>query len=97
MFAGFGVLFVLLGNYLSKIRQNYFIGIKVPWTLNDPNNWNHTHRFASWCFVIVGLVILSEAIIHWLSSSTIFGFIMLAAFLPIGYSYWFSRRSKINS
>ncbi|MCJ7740284.1 SdpI family protein, partial [Candidatus Microgenomates bacterium] len=61
MFIGIGSLFILFGNYLSKIRQNYFLGIKVPWTLASEDNWNRTHRFASWCFVIAGIVTLIEA------------------------------------
>ena len=45
-FATMGVLFIVIGNYLPKCRQNYTIGIKIPWTLHDEENWNHTHRMA---------------------------------------------------
>jgi uncharacterized membrane protein len=87
MFIGFGSLFILLGNYLSKIRQNYFIGIKTPWTLADENNWNKTHRYASWCFVLVGIVTLVEAVFIWNAAPVIFGGIMFASFLPMLYSF----------
>ena len=86
MFVGLGVLFILLGNYLSKIRQNYFIGIRVPWTLASEENWNKTHRFASWCFVATGIIILVEAFLIWYAPVLIFTSIMLSALLPIVYS-----------
>ena len=40
-----GIMFILLGNYLPKVGQNYTVGIKVAWALNDPENWAATHRF----------------------------------------------------
>ena len=41
-----GILFLIIGNYLPKCEQNYTVGIKLPWTLNDEQNWNKTHRLA---------------------------------------------------
>jgi uncharacterized membrane protein len=87
MFTGLGILFILLGNYLSKIRQNYFIGIKVPWTLSNEDNWNKTHRFASWCFVGAGIITLFGTMLPRSSAIIIFISIMMAAFLPIIYSF----------
>jgi|SRR3989344_1760810 len=87
MFVGLGVLFILLGNYMSKIRQNYFIGIRVPWTLASEENWNKTHRFASRCFVTTGIIILVEAFLIWNAPVLIFTGILLSAFLPIVYSF----------
>ena len=54
----FGLLFSIIGNYMPKCRQNYTIGIKIPWTLNSEENWNRTHRFAGWVWTFGGLVIL---------------------------------------
>jgi uncharacterized membrane protein len=93
MFIGLGALFVLVGNYLSKIRQNYFIGIKVPWTLANEDNWNKTHRFASWCFVIAGILTLAEAFFVWQAPMVIFGSFMLVLFLPIIYSFLLYKKS----
>lgn len=87
MFIGLGVLFILMGNYMSKIRQNYFIGIKVPWTLASEDNWNKTHRFASWCFVTAGILTLIEAYFIWYAPFVIFGSIMLSTCLPMIYSF----------
>jgi uncharacterized membrane protein len=61
MLSGIGVLFIVLGNYMGKIRQNYFVGIKTPWTLHNEMIWNKTHRLGAWCFVLGGFVFLAEA------------------------------------
>lgn len=53
-----GLLFAVIGNYLPKCKQNYTIGIKIPWTLNSEENWNRTHRFAGKLWVVCGLVIM---------------------------------------
>jgi uncharacterized membrane protein len=86
LFVGLGMLFILMGNYMSKIRQNYFLGIKTPWTLSSEANWNKTHRFASWCFVGAGILTMAEAVFYWQAPVVIFASIVLAAFLPMLYS-----------
>jgi uncharacterized membrane protein len=93
-FIGFGIFFILLGNYLSKIRQNFFIGIKVPWTLSNEDNWNKTHRYASWLFVGTGIITLIEAYFIWYAPVIIFGGIMLSAILPIMYSFLLFKKKE---
>jgi uncharacterized membrane protein len=93
-FIGLGAFFIILGNFLSKIRQNFFIGIRVPWTLSDEDNWNKTHRFASWCFVIAGLVIFTESIFIWFAPAVIMISIIIAAILPIIYSFLYFKKAE---
>lgn len=54
----FGILFIITGNYLPKCRQNGTIGIRLPWTLNDAENWHKTHRLGGYTFLIGGLILL---------------------------------------
>lgn len=49
-----GVLFIGMGNYLPRVRQNYTMGVKTPWALADPENWQRTQRFGGKCFVVMG-------------------------------------------
>lgn len=51
-----GVLYLVLGNFLPTVKPNYTIGFRIPWTLNDPDNWYHTHRFGGKCMVIGGII-----------------------------------------
>ena len=94
VFVGIGVLFIIIGNYLGKMRQNYFVGIKTPWTLNNEKVWNKTQRVGGWAFLIAGLIILINGFVQWqLVASMVFA-IVLAVLLPIVYSYYAYRRFK---
>ena len=53
-----GVVFVIIGNYLPKCKQSYTMGIKLPWTLNDEDNWNRTHRLGGKLWVICGIIMI---------------------------------------
>ncbi|MBQ8515684.1 MAG: SdpI family protein [Ruminococcus sp.] len=87
-----GAMFILIGNYLPKCRQNYTVGIKVPWTLHDEENWNHTHRFAGPVWVISGVITLGTALLKtpWI----LLAVLLFAAILPVIYSYVYYRRHK---
>lgn len=82
------ILFILVGNYLPKCRQNYTIGIKLPWTLNDENNWIKTHRLAGFLWVITGLIILITTFINKnLLFPTLINSIVLTIIIPCIYSF----------
>lgn len=51
-----GLLFVVLGNYTTRVRPNFFIGIRTPWALVDEYVWERTNRFGGRVFVIIGLI-----------------------------------------
>lgn len=54
---GTGVLFVVMGNYLPKVKPNYMMGIRTPWTLTSDLAWRRTHRVGGRLFVIEGLLL----------------------------------------
>jgi uncharacterized membrane protein len=54
-----GALFIILGNFMSKIRPNWFIGVRTPWTLSSKMSWNKTNRLAGWLFMMMGLLIVA--------------------------------------
>lgn len=57
-FSLLGVVFILIGNYMPKCRQNQYIGIKIKWTLENEENWNATHRVAGRLWVVIGFLCL---------------------------------------
>ncbi len=85
-----GVLFIAMGNYLPKCRQNYTMGIKTPWTLHSEENWSRTHRIGGYCFTIGGVLFLLCALpgLWWLMIPAI----LLAAVVPMVYSYLLYRK-----
>lgn len=60
-----GLLFVIGGNVLGKLRWNFSLGIRTRWTIANERVWDHTHRFAGRVFVAVGAVM---AIVAWWNS-----------------------------
>ncbi len=92
IFGGIGVLFILIGNYLGKIRQNYFVGIKTPWTLNNEEVWNKTQRVGGWSFVISGLILFAEAFLKIYLVPVMIFCIAFAALTPVIYSYFAYRK-----
>ena len=85
-----GLLFAIIGNYLPKCKQNYTIGIKIPWTLNNEENWNKTHRFAGFLWVVCGIVIMLTG---FLGSFWIFlPIALLMVIVPFVYSYLLHRK-----
>ena len=75
-----GVLFVIIGNYLPKCRPNYTIGIKLPWTLHDEENWRFTHRVGGFSFSIAGVLVIFSAFFgaFWM----LFAILLLAVLVP---------------
>jgi uncharacterized membrane protein len=62
---GVGLLFIILGNYLPKVKMNWFIGIRTPWTLSSEAVWQKTHRVGGKLFMLSGLIFIT---IPWLST-----------------------------
>lgn len=63
VFIGTGILFVVIGNYLPKVRPNYMMGIRTPWTLASDVAWTRTHRVGGRVFVIEGLVLAALGLV----------------------------------
>ena len=81
-----GTLFVVLGNYLPKCRQNYTVGIKLPWTLADEDNWNRTHRMAGPLWVAGGFLVMLDALLQFAGPYLFLGVLTLIAAAPVVYS-----------
>ena len=83
-----GLLFIVLGNYLGKIKMNWFVGIRTPWTLSSEVVWNKTHRFGGKVFILAGIVMFltSLAPMSWRLPLFVFDLIILL-FGTIVYSY----------
>ena len=56
-----GVLFVVVGDLLGKVRPNWFVGIRTPWTLSSKASWTGTHRAGRWVFILIGVLMMSCA------------------------------------
>ena len=87
-----GLLFLILGNYLPKIRQNRTVGIKLPWTLQSEENWTRTHRLSGFLWVLCGLVMIPLSLLR-LWSGWLFGALLaVMVLIPAVYSYALHRK-----
>lgn len=91
IFAGTAVLVGMVGNWMGKLRRNFYVGIRTPWTLADDEVWLQTHRLAGKLMVggamlAFALSFVPGAFPFWLAS------ILVPAILPAGYSFIVYRR-----
>ena len=91
----FGALFVVIGNYLPKCEPSYTVGIKLPWTLEDEQNWNATHRLAGWLWVAGGLLIMPCTLLPPVAAfAVMMGILLVMLIIPTVYSYRYYKKHK---
>lgn len=90
-----GLIFIITGNYMPKISQSYTVGIKIPWTLDDEENWDKTHRFSGFLWVISGILMIAGAFFR--QRMLIFSILLgLSVLLPVAYSFILFLKKKRN-
>ncbi|MFK2879113.1 SdpI family protein [Rhodanobacter hydrolyticus] len=86
-----GVLLMVLGNYMGKLRRNFFAGIRTPWTLASEAVWERTHRLAGWMYVLAGVAMVVLGL-----TGTLLGWglavVVILTLLPHVCSYFIYRR-----
>ena len=86
----FGLVFTAIGNYLPKSKQNYTIGIKLPWTLASEENWDRTHRMAGRLWVLCGIAMILTSFLGLFWLFFVVALVMVLA--PAIYSYVLHRK-----
>ncbi len=89
VFAGVGLLFCFIGNYMHTIKPNYFAGFRVPWTLNNEDNWRKTHLLGGKVWFAGGLAIALICILlpDTISIVAFFSITTIMVIIPLVYSY----------
>lgn len=91
VFFGVGALYMILGNYMGKLRHNFFIGIRTPWTIASQATWERTHRLGGRLFVLAGLVVMAGTLFG-LPFKAALTVLLAAGLYPALYSYVIYRR-----
>ncbi len=86
-----GLLFIVIGNYMSKFTRNFLVGIRTPWTLASDEVWLRTHRLGGRLFVLAGLVLVVSGMLGG-GRSVVLTAVGIAAGIPAVYSYVVYRR-----
>lgn len=91
-----GLLFAFIGNYLPNLKPNYFAGLRLPWTLENADNWKKTHALAGKLWFAGGLFLAVTC----LFMPPVAAFILFTAvmiiitLIPCVYSYQLYKRQK---
>lgn len=90
-----GIMFIIMGALMPRIKPNWFMGIRTPWTMSSEEVWNKTHQFGGKVFIVGGILF---ALIPFFPASfrapALIAFIITILFGTIGYSYYAYRKEK---
>lgn len=92
-----GVLFICIGNYMPVLKDNYFCGIRTPWTLADSTVWRKTHRLGGVIFILMGIAVVIGGLVkgsisEWIVVVPLLGGILITYF----YSYFCYKKLHKN-
>ncbi len=95
-YLAFGSFIIVVSPFIRGLKPNYFVGIRLPWTLNNENVWKESHIFASRLLPIVGiLIILISLTIKDQSLNLLFLLLIsLSVFVMVIFSYFIYKRNQ---
>ncbi|MCR4947249.1 MAG: SdpI family protein [Lachnospiraceae bacterium] len=96
-----GFIYLVLGNYLPKVRQNGVFGTRIKWTMESRKNWEHTNRFSAFTLIVMGLLYILTAFAKNLNQLTekllpilCIIFVMVDVIIIVIYSYSYYLKHK---
>ncbi len=96
IFSGTGLLFAVIGNYMPNLKPNYFAGLRLPWTLENPENWKKTHQLAGRLWFAGGILLAIVCLfLTPVAAIIVFSVVMLTiTIIPAVYSFKVYRKQK---
>jgi uncharacterized membrane protein len=94
-----GLLFAVLGNWFGKIRRNFYVGIRTPWTIANDEVWERTHRVGGRLFAIVGVASVVSGLLApaQVCFFVLIGGVVIASVWSVLYSiYWYRRLGQVD-
>lgn len=83
-----GIIFIVLGNILQRVRSNFFLGLRTPWTLSNDEVWRKTHRMGGRLFFVSGIILLFATFLSGaVKEYLIIAIIAIVIVVPYVYSY----------
>jgi uncharacterized membrane protein len=92
----FGILFVYLGFLIEHAEQNWFVGIRTPWTLSSETVWKKTHQIGGSLFKISGIICFAGVFFPEFAIWFILVPVLATATFTIVYSYYAFQKEKEN-
>lgn len=82
-----GIFLIIIGNYMPKVPQNYFLGVKTPWALKSEIVWKKTNKVGGYCFIGFGLLIMIAGFLNEAGFYLIVLGCIVIVIIPMVYSY----------
>ena len=97
LFPMMGLAFAGIGLYMPKLKQNYFAGFKLPWTLENVDNWNATHKIAGKVWLYGGVIQFFAGLVFSSVASFVVFFIAIVVMVlvPTIYSYRMFKNGNV--
>lgn len=90
---GVGMLMVYLGHIMKKVKRNWFIGIRTPWTMSSDRVWEKTHMLGSKLFIASGIIIILSSLVPAYSIYLILATVFGSVILTVVYSFLEFRKN----
>lgn len=91
------MLFFYIGHVLKKVKRNFFIGIRTPWTLSDDRVWDQTHKAGSYAFKLVAILMLASILFRYDNMIwVVLGPILVVVVFLLVYSYCLYSKLGLN-
>ncbi|HET6276490.1 MAG TPA: SdpI family protein [Candidatus Cybelea sp.] len=87
-----GLLFVVLGTVMGRLKRNFWIGVRTPWTLASDEVWARTNQLAGTLFVLGGIGTVAASLVGGARAPVLLIVVGIVAIVPIAYSYVLYRR-----
>ena len=83
-----GILFIVLGNFMTKVKKNVVAGLRTTWSMYNDNTWRKSNRIGAICLIIAGVLTIVTTVFANGMVSTIFllVYVLLAAVVAVWYS-----------
>jgi uncharacterized membrane protein len=91
-----GILFIYIGFLLDHAEQNWFVGIRTPWTLSSRTVWKKTHELGGKLFKISGIVCFAGLFFPDLAVWFILVPTLTTAVVTVVYSYYVYTREEVH-
>lgn len=92
-----GCLIAVMGYFMRDIKPNYFIGLRLPWTLEDEENWTATHQVASKLWIPAGILMVVASIIFPFMTAFIITIAttLIIVIIPAVFSFRYYRKKQV--
>lgn len=90
-----GLMFILLGNLMPRVRSNFIFGIRTPWTLSSESVWTRSHRVSGYAKVVAGIITIVAGLVARPAGYIVaLASLLMSGLVPVVYSYIVWSRGK---